>query len=120
MKRDNWIVGNYSVRPAGEPDRCFYCGELLGKIHKEDCVIRSKTVVVEFKIEVVVEVPEFWDSNDVDYRFNESSWCCDNLIEMIRREDGCLCSHVEANYLREASEDDEDFWGLVKVDELES
>ena len=26
MTRKNWTVGEYSVRPAGKPDECFYCG----------------------------------------------------------------------------------------------
>lgn len=31
MTRKDWTVGEYSVRPAGKPDECFYCGAKIGE-----------------------------------------------------------------------------------------
>ena len=28
MKRNNWPVEEYGIRPAGDPNKCFYCGEV--------------------------------------------------------------------------------------------
>ena len=32
-------VRSDDARPAGKPDRCFYCGSLIGGSHRSDCVI---------------------------------------------------------------------------------
>jgi len=121
MKRKNWIVNNFSVRPAGKQDECFYCGEKVGSEHKQDCVIRSRTVVVDFTIRMVVDVPESWDKEDIEFKYNDGCWCADNLINLLDRENnGCLCPHVVAECIREATQEDEEYWGLVKVEDLES
>ncbi len=121
MKRDNWTVDKHSIRPAGSPDRCFYCNQKISQEHKKDCVIRKRTVVMDFTIRMVLDVPEFWDNEDIEFKYNDGSWCADNLIDMIDRDNkGCLCPYVTAKYIKEASEEDEDHWELVKVKELES
>ena len=124
MKRTNWIVGEYGVRPAGKPNECFYCHAKVGEEHKEDCVIRCRTVNVDFTIHTVMCVPECWDENDINFKFNESSWCVSNLIkDIVRREedfDKCPCFITEAKYIGEATEEDEDIYALYKVKEFES
>ncbi|WP_340032596.1 hypothetical protein NSQ20_12085 [Paenibacillus sp. FSL K6-1122] len=121
MKRKDWIVTEYAARPAGKPNRCFYCHSLIGESHASECVIRNRTVVMDFTIRMVMDVPESWKDEDVEFRYNKGSWCADNLIEMIvREEDGCLCPHVQAKFVREATPDDEEKWGLVRVDDLQS
>ena len=125
MKRDNWMVGEYAVRPAGEPDKCFYCGEKVGSQHKTDCVIRRKTVVVDFTIRAVQTVPELWEPCDVEFFYNEGSWCADNLItELNRRKEElpnrCLCNFTEAKYVREADEKDEEDYGTTFICEAGS
>ncbi|PYE51536.1 hypothetical protein HUB98_05895 [Paenibacillus barcinonensis] len=121
MKREDWIVTEYAARPAGKPDRCFYCHSLIGESHTSECVIRSRTVVMDFTVRMVINVPEHWKDEDIEFRYNKGSWCADNLIEMIvRGEGGCLCPHVEATFIREATPEDEEKWGLVRVDDLQS
>ena len=121
MKREDWTITESSVRPLGNPDECFYCGEKVGGQHKDDCIMRSKTVVVNFSVDVVLDVPEHWDANRIDFRHNESSWCASNLIDLLKEqsEDRCLCPFTKATYLRDASEEDEDSWGYYVTD-LES
>ena len=124
MKRIDWTVGEYSVRPAGKPDECFYCNAKVGEQHKEDCVIRSRTVKVDFTIHMVMDVPECWDESNINFHYNDSSWCASNLLnELQRREENtgrCLCMITEAKYIGEATEEDEEEYGCCKVNDLES
>jgi len=123
MIRNDWTVTESSTRPAGEPDRCFYCGRLLGEQHKDDCVIRSKTVVVNFTVRTVLSVPEHWDNEQVNFHYNDGTWCADNLIsELSRRSEDvrCVCDITEAKSLGDAMQKDEEDYGLTFVKECES
>jgi hypothetical protein len=76
--------------------------------------MRKRTVIVEYKIEVLLEVPEDWDKDMIEFHRNEGSWCASNIIEELRRLDeraGCLCRLLECSFLREASEQDEQNYG---------
>lgn len=122
MKRENWIVGDHAIRPAGSPDRCFYCGSKKGFPHKNDCVIRCRTAVVEFTIRMVTEEPEDWTPSDIEFHYNDGSWCSDNLLDRLgeRTNHHCLCDIAKAKYIREATEEDEKDYGVVFVNELKS
>jgi hypothetical protein len=111
MKRHNWPVEDYSIRPAGNPGECFYCNEEKGSTHSQDCVIRNRSVVVRMSVEYVVLVPESWTEKDIEWMRNEGTWCAlngfievDNLME---RTGECGCSRVTYAYVREATEEDE-------------
>lgn len=122
MKRDNWIVGEYSIRPAGDPDKCFYCGVHKGGTHKPECVIRNRTVVLKMTIDLVVEVPEDWDKQTIEFNKNQGTWCASNILSELERLDGhagCLCPFMEFEYIREATQDDEELYG-VYVNKIES
>lgn len=123
MQREDWTVTESSTRPAGQPDRCFYCGRLIGEQHKEDCVIRSKTVVIDFTFRTVLSVPEYWDEEQIDFRYNESSWCADNILsELVARSEemGCNCNICEAKFIRAASDKDEYKYGITFIRSEES
>jgi hypothetical protein len=110
MKRDNWKVDEYSIRPAGDPNKCFYCDTPRGGEHKADCVIRSRTVVVKMTAQYVVQVPEYWDADQIEFHRNEGSWCASNGIaelEQMEGRVGCLCGSIEYAYVREASAQDQ-------------
>lgn len=121
MKRDSWIVGDYSIRPAGSPDKCFYCGELKGQPHKPECVIRSKTVVIRLAVEYTIDVPESWTEEDIEFHRNEGGWCADNALSeignILDRTGDCLCSLSVTEYVREATPEDEKKDGVF-VEEL--
>jgi hypothetical protein len=111
MKRDNWPVEDYGIRPADKPTECFYCHEPKGGVHKLDCVIRQRTVVVELKMELVVTEPESFDPDSIEFGFNESSSCQSNIVtnrlgELVDRL-GCVCGLIEVKFLREATPEDE-------------
>jgi len=112
MKRSDWPVTEDDVRPAGEPDHCFYCDQPLGGQHHEDCVIRKRTIVVAATITLVIDVPECWDERQIDFYHNEGTWCSSNLIDDLvefneKNEDECYCNCMLIGYLREATEEDE-------------
>jgi hypothetical protein len=116
MKRISpWTVEECGIRDAGSPDHCFYCNTPKGEIHEEECVIRSRTVVVRFSIDLVVDVPESWQASNIEFKYNEGTWCANNITEMltetVHRMDaagiGCLCDTLSAEFVREADSIDE-------------
>lgn len=113
MKREDWTVGAEGVRPAGQPDRCFYCREKVGSQHAPGCVIRSRTVVVRTIIEHVMTVPEDWEISTIE--FTDGSWCADNfaedladIVERLDKVGKCLCGSLTREYVREATAADEE------------
>jgi len=110
MRRDNWTVGQEGIRQGGEPDRCFYCNQPIGSQHRADCVIRSRTVIIEARIKMLISVPESWDSDMVEFHRNEGSWCASNVVEELddqAKRCGCLCNDAEFSFVREATDEDE-------------
>lgn len=105
-------------RPAGPPDECFYCKVKVGQEHKEDCGLRSRSVVVRFIFHCVVMVPEDWDQDMIDFHYNESTWCAHNALDFLdtRKEECCWCSDASAEYLGEATEDDESKYDWEKAE----
>lgn len=97
-------------RPAGKPDQCFYCKSMIGEPHKEECVCRQKSVVVKYCYEVVTFVPASWTAEVIERHRNKSSWCADNAsseINAMTPKDGCDCPIFTAQFVREATEEDE-------------
>jgi hypothetical protein len=124
MKREDWTSSNI----------CIYCGAKVGDEHKDKCVIRSRTVVINVTVPLVVSVPENYTVENVNFKYNDSSFCSSNLQRDIthmfnhlkKLEDDkvpeveyCLCFRPEhtVRYIREATENDELQFG-VYVKEL--
>jgi hypothetical protein len=108
MIRENWTVANDSERPAGKPGECFYCKRKLGEQHKDNCVIKSKTIVIQANIEAVVHVPEFWDEEQINNYYNNG--------DTYHIEPYTI---IDVNFIRNATKDDEEFYD-VRVNDLES
>ena len=101
----------------GKQDECFYCGETLGNEHKRGCVLRERTIIIEFKCSLLVSVPEDWGTEMIEFFFNDSSYCSSNLIDELKKLDkhnNCICPFSEVNYLREANKEDEFEYGYRK------
>lgn len=110
MKRDNWPVEEHGIRPAGYPNHCLYCQEPRGGEHDPECVIRERTVVVRLTIEYVIDVPEAWTPEQIEFHRNEGSWCSDNVyseLGALSEHAQCLCDFTKFEYVREATEEDE-------------
>ena len=79
--------------------------------HKPDCVCRKRTVKVKLIVEYVVDVPESWTPEDIEFHRNEASWCADNLVgelqEIADNDKICLCSFAEFEFVSEATVEDE-------------
>ena len=122
MTEDKWVVTKKSTRPLGSQDECFYCKEKIGSQHKADCVIRQRTIVVNCTIEMVMAVPENWDEDAISFRYNEGTYCADNIVKeltrYLKREENealnvpCLCERTLFQYVREANKHDENTWGI--------
>lgn len=119
MKRHTWIVDTHSERPAGKPGICFYCNAPRGSEHRMGCVIRSRTVVVEVKATLILDVPEDWEVSQIEFHMNESSSCHDNLLDKVIAQAeriGCSCGTVESVFLREATAEDEEEFKMKVAD----
>lgn len=126
------IIGHNDVRPgdnrpAGKPDECFYCNQKMGWQHKPGCVILQKSVVIRVTLQVVVDVPRDWKKDNIESKYNDSSWCASSFVgdlerwrervDAIGEENAkaqglygslgqCLCPVFEADFVRDATEDD--------------
>lgn len=110
--KNEWPVVAEDVRPARPDGTCFYCRATLGGQHREGCVIRTRTVVVDVTFRIVRRVPEDWDAHMIEFHMNDSTSCADNLAnEIIEMTDDvrgrCLCGLTTGKFVREASEEDE-------------
>ncbi len=100
-------------RPAGEATECFYCKQQIGDEHAPHCVCRVKVVMVKVEVVIPRAVPASWDTDMIDFLFNGSSWCADNVESDLKAyldaksEDApCLCARFNGSYLRDATEED--------------
>ncbi len=109
------VTPTHGPKPAGRPDRCFYCHRMVGQDHTDDCVMYERTVVLRATIEYVVRVPKHWDVHQIEFYRNEGSWCGSNGIDELERikqkrdeKGACMCSMVSYEYVDEADTDTED------------
>ena len=100
------VTAEHGPRPAGSPDKCFYCGESVGSDHKSECVCRNRTVVMKVTLELPCVRPESWLPYEIERHFNDSSWCQSNLSGLID-DLRCLCGDAQFEYVREATIEDE-------------
>ena len=125
MIHGDWTVtpDDDGIRPAGKPDECLYCRQRVGGTHMAECVIRKRTVVVRVTLDLVLKHPESWDEDSIEFHHNESSTCKSNLVravdeldERLRASGGCLCSIARVEYVREATEEDEEAQNIRAAD----
>ncbi len=121
MKRENWIVRERDVRPAGNPGECFYCKQPLGEPHTSECRMRDRTVVMRAIIEYVTVVDEDEEPGFIDQLYNHSDTCKDLVFDEIKRvmdhSDYCMCDRIHVHYVREATPEDEDRDGIYVSDD---
>ncbi len=96
------VPNDDGIRPAGSPDRCFYCNAGMGEPHGRECAVVTKRVRVRYSFEIEIEVPHHWDEQMVLFHRNDSSWCADNALaelEAITNGDDCLCNAFQCEYI---------------------
>lgn len=113
-------AGDTRSKGRGTPDKCFYCSGLIGKEHDVECVCIDRPVKMRFVLELVIAVPRSWTQDEINFRYQESSWCADNLLSQIKRHTAgpdddklCLCSRTDAVYIGEATMEEALTAGLV-------
>lgn len=100
------LVKPEDARPAGKPDECFYCNQPMGHLHKPDCVIPQRTVMIRMTIEFPRSVPRSWEKDMIEFQLNDGSWCADNILsdlEKVAEDNGCLCSLASFEYIGEVT-----------------
>ena len=90
------------------PSRCVHCLRVLGSVHTAECVRVQREVTIHVTMTLPVRIPASWTPEDIEFYFNESSWCLDNMKDLLQawwtqldQRDECLCPHVTCTYLRE-------------------
>ena len=59
----------------------------------------NKIVNIKWTINLPMTFPNNWDDDMIDFYLNNSSWCCDNLIDELQKysdEHGCICDICHA------------------------
>lgn len=106
------LVEERDTRPAiAPPDRCGYCPSRLGEEHALECVCRRRSVVVRLIVEYAVTMPESWDEAMILSNRNDGCWCASNAIqelEALNRKAGCLCAPARYEFVREATDEDDE------------
>jgi len=112
-----------AVRPAGKQDHCFYCGQVIGDRHKEDCVLWERKVVVTVTFELLRDVPMYWDQSMIEFQMNDGTYCMDNVLDQLFREANIVgegicysCPRAKGKYLRDASAEDIEHLTPIKVE----
>jgi hypothetical protein len=59
------------IRPAGGPDKCFYCGQKIGTSHLRNCVAMTKKVKLRVTLDVELDQPHFSDPTGIESYFEE-------------------------------------------------
>jgi len=103
---NTFIVTEKAMRPASTKRACFYCHQAIGDLHKDDCVLIQKNVVINFSINIETSVPASWTEHDIEFNRNESSSCASNVLNelaKIEKKRGCLCGAGEFSFVTETS-----------------
>ncbi len=122
MRQDHWLVTpDHGPRPAGPPDQCFYCQQPLGAEHGAECVLRQKTVRLTLHIPVVVAVPEYWETDDIEFYYGQSSHCLSSFVGKLarweeRHKNRCLCGTLRVTMDGEAAATDHDDFPVLAED----
>ena len=118
------LVTEEDTRPLsyrGRSTQCFYCKGILGGPHQDNCIVPQRTVVMEMTLTYVVRMPRSWDTRQIEFRHNESSWCSDSVLhtlaEAVEHGNNCLCSGASFKFVREATEEDHEFLPFDPRDE---
>lgn len=49
-----------------------------------------------------MDFPEEWNTNEIEFYLNDSSYCCDNLINLLQdysKKHGCICNITECKVI---------------------
>ena len=90
------------IRPAGQPDACFYCKSKVGAPHGPDCVMVVKESIYSVLVDgrevgaFRYDDPYSWDDDMCEFHKNDGSWCASNAIDDIEWTDAEAEQRVRA------------------------
>ena len=61
-----------------------------------------QTKNIQIKICLPMDFPLEWTNSDIEFYLNESSYCCNNLIQLLQnysKEYGCICCITECKVI---------------------
>lgn len=64
--------------------------------------MERKAKKIRFVIDLHMDFPEDWDNDMIWFHLNESSWCADNLIDLLKehsKKNGCICDICNAEVM---------------------
>jgi len=97
------------IRPAGNPDECFYCHQKVGTNHNEKCPIIVKKVRIKYTFTIEQFVPAHWTKDDIEFSRNESSRCSNAALKDIILETwktgNCCCGICKAEFIEDVKEE---------------
>lgn len=103
------------ARGYGVPTKCFYCDGVPGGPHDGTCVCLERPVKIKLTLDLVIAVPRAWTKEQAEFRWNESTYCMDNILDHVERHKevlGCLCSVAKIEYIGEATQAEAEEMGL--------
>lgn len=92
--------------PVAEKD-CIYCRVIAGTPHASRCVAVERKVKIRATVDMEYSVPNFWNADQINFKFQESSWCADNLAADLSAyvarlpESECMCGRTKIEYVGE-------------------
>lgn len=116
IEGDNpWPVTSDHITAGGSPDACCWCKARLGQQHRSSCVVRERTVVIDATIRLVRRVPENFSQDEIEFGMNQARWCANNILyelNSLAEHANCLCDFFTGLYVREATAEDEETFGV--------
>lgn len=56
--------------------------------------------------DLIMEVPRGWAKEQIEFRYNEGTWCSGNItndLERVFKVDECMCARTSFEYLGDAT-----------------
>ena len=68
--------------------------------------MRTKKVKIQFCIDMVVDLPEYYTKDEVEFLYNESSFCKNNLLNKLNtlyndESEICLCPYAKIKFIED-------------------
>ena len=70
----------------------------------------NKKKLIRLTIYLPMEFPEDWDNDMIEFHLNDSSYCCDNIIDDLKEyseANGCICRITKGTVIGDYREGDE-------------
>lgn len=100
------VVTQDNTRPfvKGNEIECGYCTSVIGEEHKKGCVCRKKLININVTINMTTTVPEDWTKEEIEFHYNEGTWCASNIVDEIKefsKRQDCLCQQIKIVHLND-------------------